>query len=138
MENEKENKLGKGILILSILHILGSISAIYSSLTFDPSSITPEMESLLKISADSMKDSMKASFMPTMIISIVMIVACILILLKNKIGIFLYLLVVLANILMPIALNQFKVLTLILTLILPVLMAIFITKKKELYGFATK
>ena len=132
-ENENENKVGAGILTLCILHFIGSVLGIFSVL-FSAAVITPELASQSGISADSIT----ASIIPTIIISILMVVACIMLLLKQKIGVFLYFFVVLANVIVTIALSGFSPISLILALILPVLMTIFISKKKEVYGFGTK
>lgn len=135
-ENENENKLGSGIITICILHFIANIFAILSSL-LAPSLITPELASQYGFT----EESVTASIIPTIIISIVYIVGCILILAKQKIGVFIYFFAVLANAIITIALNGFSTTSmgsLIASLILPVLMGIFISKKKELYGFDTK
>lgn len=127
-ENEKENKVGAGILTICILHfVVGFIViglTILGLVVMTPDLRTETLNSL-------------SSLLIPMIIIILLIIASILLLLKKKAGVFLYFSVTLINIIINVV-SGLELLTLLLSFILPILMAIFISKKKELYGFGTK
>jgi len=128
-ENENENKVGAGILTICILHFIGALIGI-ASFFLTKSAITPEITAQTGVTSTSLVVSL--------IVTTVYAIACILLLLKQKIGIFLYYIVALTNLITTFAFIGFSFLTLGLSLILPILMAIFILKKKEVYGFGTK
>ena len=132
-ENENENKIGAGILIICILHFIGAVLQFLVSY-LGPALITPEIASQYR----NFNRIYNSFYYSNCNYIYSYDIACIMLLLKQKIGVFLYFFTVLANILITIALNGFSIISLILALILPVLMGIFISKKKELYGFGTK
>ena len=129
-ENEygKDEKVGAGILTLCILHFVGAGFALLGSIA------------LLALSATLLEEtgSSTVSIVVSIFFIVANVIACIMLLIKQKIGVFLYYGVALLNLVSTFALSGFSFLTLVLALIFPVLMGVFISKKKELYGFGTK
>ncbi|PRR79578.1 hypothetical protein [Clostridium vincentii] len=121
-ENEKENKVGAGILTICIIHfIVGGLGLLLGGI------------GMFALASDQITTILIIS----MIIVLVLIVSCIMLLCKQKVGIFLYFFATIVNLIINIIAGS-ELYSIGLSLILPVLMAIFISKKKELYGFGTK
>ena len=134
MENKK---LGGGILTISILYLVflgfGLIGNIISFSTLD------------QINALSSQMGMPQLTSPELIISIILslilLIGVILILLKKKIGVYTFFTVIVINVIYSLIMNGLSILVLISTLIsliLPGLLAYFIYKKKEVFGFESK
>ena len=134
MENKK---LGGGILTISIIYLVllgfGLIGSIISLLTLD------QINSLMSQMAGVQITS--TELIVSIILSLILLVGIILILLKKQIGVYTFFTVEIINIIYSLIMNGLNLSILISTLIeliLPVLLAYFIYKKKELFGFESK
>ena len=129
MENVQKPKVGAGIKTMSIIQLVFSgFGLIGLVMTF------------------FMKDTLKTAGVPaiptsTIIISLVFIIiitlGIILILMKKELGIYIYFIAEVANIVYSIVSNGFKPASLV-GLVIPVLMGIFIWKKREIFSSETK
>jgi hypothetical protein len=129
MESNQKEKVGAGILTMSIIHL------VFNSLGM-----------LGLLASVTMKDQIKELGTPeittsALIISSVFItiitLAIILILMKKQIGIYIYFIAQVANIAYAVVANGFDPMQ-IITVIMPVLMGIFIWQKKEVFGLGAK
>ena len=134
MENKK---LGGGILTISIIYLvllgLGLIGSIISLVTLD------EINSLM--SQMGGVELTSTELIVSIILTLILLVGIILILLKKQIGVYSFFTVEIINIIYSLIMNGLSISILISTLvglILPGLLAYFIYKKKELFGFESK
>lgn len=124
-ENEKRNKLGGGIITLTVIQFVTNGFAIIGF--------------LMMIFGDEVYKSLGVPVPPasSLIIDIAFalltIISLVLVLLKNKIGIYLYFTLIVLSIISTNIFYGFSILNILLSLILPVLTAIFLYKKKYLY-----
>lgn len=126
MEKNQQQKVGAGILTLSIIQLIFSGFAMLGYITYFV-----------------MKDNIEAvpgvpviptyAYIISIVVTIVAVIGIILILLKKELGIYIYYIAEVASIVSSIVINGFKPLML-LSLIIPVLMGFFIWKKKEVFG----
>ena len=131
MENKK---LGGGILAISILYLVflsfGLIGSIISFSTLDQiNAVSAQM---------GMPQLTSTELIISIILNLVLVIAIILILLKKKIGVYAFFTVIIINVIYSLIMNGLSVFVLISTLIgliLPGLLAYFIYKKKEVFGF---
>lgn len=131
MENKK---LGGGILAISILYLvflsLGLMGNIISFSTLDQiNAVSAQM---------GMPQLTSTELIISIILNLVLVIAIILILLKKKIGVYAFFTVIIINVIYSLIMNGLSVSVLISTLIgliLPGLLAYFIYKKKEVFGF---
>lgn len=131
MENKK---LGGGILAISILYLvflsLGLMGNIISFSTLDQiNAVSAQM---------GMPQLTSTELIISIILNLVLVIAIILILLKKKIGVYAFFTVIIINVIYSLIMNGLSVFILISTLIgliLPGLLAYFIYKKKEVFGF---
>ena len=131
MENKK---LGGGILAISILSLvflsLGLMGNIISFSTLDQiNAVSAQM---------GMPQLTSTELIISIILNLVLVIAIILILLKKKIGVYAFFTVIIINVIYSLIMNGLSVFVLISTLIgliLPGLLAYFIYKKKEVFGF---
>ena len=137
MEFEHEDeKIGGGIITLSVLHFIASALVILGAVILIGVSGDSEFQKqLASLNVDSSALSTGTIIFEDIILRILLIVSLILILKKNKIGVYGYYLFVIASILSTIIFNGFDILSIIISLIFPILMGIFISKKKSLFGF---
>ncbi|MEE0933018.1 MAG: hypothetical protein U0L64_08390 [Clostridium sp.] len=134
MENKK---LGGGILTISILYLVflgfGLIGNIISFSTLDQiNALSSQM---------GMPQLTSAELIISIILSLILLIGVILILLKKKIGVYTFFTVIVINVIYSLIMNGLSILVLISTLIsliLPGLLAYFIYKKKEVFGFESK
>ena len=134
MENKK---LGGGILTISILYLVflgfGLIGNIISFSTLDQiNALSSQM---------GMPQLTSAELIISIILSLILLIGVILILLKMKIGVYTFFTVIVINVIYSLIMNGLSILVLISTLIsliLPGLLAYFIYKKKEVFGFESK
>lgn len=135
MEENKKQKVGAGILTISIIQIIVSVLGIASFIMY----LSPSYIEFITQSGVFTEEQILTLVPPKsiLIISIIMliliIVSLILILRKKAIGIYIYYIVEIISIIEGIVINGFSLAGLIGGLILPVLMGIFIYRKKELY-----
>ena len=137
MEFEHEDeKIGGGIITLSVLHFIASALVILGAVILIGVSGDSEFQKqLASLNVDSSALSTGTIIFEDIILRILLIVSLILILKKNKIGVYGYYLFVIASILSTIIFSGFDILSIIISLIFPILMGIFISKKKSLFGF---
>ena len=134
MENKK---LGGGILTISILYLVflgfGLIGNIISFSTLDQiNALSSQM---------GMPQLTSAELIISIILSLILLIGVILILLKKKIGVYTFFTEIVINVIYSLIMNGLSILVLISTLIsliLPGLLAYFIYKKKEVFGFESK
>lgn len=127
-------KLGKGIIILSIFTLISSVFSILSSITL----LTEEgkktlIESYTKLGIEAAVPSNGQTTIG-IIISVLVIVSLILILMKKSVGVYGYFISEIISIISSIIFSGFSIFVLVLMLIFPVLMAIFILKKRNIFG----
>ncbi|MDP4143312.1 MAG: hypothetical protein Q8936_02340 [Bacillota bacterium] len=134
MENNNQQKVGAGILVVSILQIVflafGALGLLAAAALKDT------INSQLAASGQNITITTNELII-SFAIMVLLLIGVILILAKKSIGVYIYFACVIANIVYSIVLNGFKFTT-IFGLILPILMAVFIAQKKELYGFGSK
>ncbi|HAT4338096.1 TPA: hypothetical protein I9094_000285 [Clostridium perfringens] len=131
MENEKQNKLGAGIITISAIELVFSVLLILGLILF----LIPSFLELAGLSLDQMGISHITIFI-RFVATLLNILGIILILRKKAIGLYIYLLITAANIIYSIIMNGFMISSLIGSLILPVLMTFFVYRKKELFGLS--
>lgn len=131
MENKK---LGGGILTISILYLVflgfGIIGSIISLASLDQINALSTQMGMPQITSTELIISI--------VLSLISLIGIIFILLKKKIGIYIFFTLVAINIIYSLIMNGFQVATIIsalIGLILPGLLAYFIYKKKEIFGF---
>ncbi|MFW2491790.1 hypothetical protein ACN077_25015 [Clostridium chromiireducens] len=121
MENKQSQKLGFGIIIISIIYFISSIFVILGSL-------------LLFATKNEVQTLSTSQIIISLTIQIVLTISIILILLKKSIGVYSYFTFVVINVIYTIIGNGFSW-KIVGSLILPILMAILIKRKKELFSF---
>lgn len=134
MENKK---LGGGILTISIIYLVflgfGLIGSIISLSTLEQiNSVMAQMGGIQLTPTE---------LIISIILSFILLFGIILILLKKQIGVYTFFTVEIINIIYSLIMNGLNLSVLISTLIgliLPGLLAYFIYKKKELFGFESK
>ncbi len=134
MENKK---LGGGILTISIIYLVflgfGLIGSIISLSTLDQiNSVMAQMGGIQLTPTE---------LIISIILNFILLFGIILILLKKQIGVYTFFTVEIINIIYSLIMNGLNLSVLISTLIgliLPGLLAYFIYKKKELFGFQGK
>lgn len=137
MEFEQENKkIGAGIITLSVLHFITSALTILGGIILLGVSVNDDLQKeLTSLNVDLSTLNTGNIVFQCIILRIILVVSLILILNKNKIGIYGYYLFVIASIISKIVFNGFNISSIIMSLIFPILMGIFISKKKDLFGF---
>jgi hypothetical protein len=133
MEEKQLRKLGVGINIIAWLYVVGGVIGIFSTIgsIFFKDGIN---EIMVQAGQPQITDSMISMLYISAIIGIIQLVATIMILRKSKIGVFVFfgttiLSTVYSFITQPVGISSF------IGLILPVLLGLFIYKKKEVFGF---
>ena len=127
-----ENKLGGGIITISVLTLIGfvfNLISYFAIFAFNDS---------IKKAYTSMGMEMPSNSILTvsLILSIVIGISTILILMKKSIGVYGYFIGEILSIISSIIFNGFNLLGLIVSLVLPVLMFIFIYNKRNIFGFS--
>ena len=126
----ENKKLGAGIIIITIIVILGSILGIVGDLgamflgdlvveTYDGEVIQSTVSN--------------SQLIIDIILRIIFLISAILIFMKKSLGIYCYFIVAIISIIASIIFNGFSI-AIISSLILPVLMIIFVTRKREVFG----
>ncbi len=137
METNNNEKLGGGIITICVLTLIGfAISLIgYVTLLLGKDMLI-DMYNSMGIDATTIIPDTSITLV-SLIISIVIAVSVILILMKKSIGVYGYFVAEIISIIASIVFSGFNILSLIASLILPILMAIFILQKKEVFGLAS-
>ncbi|SMC27763.1 hypothetical protein SAMN02745134_03286 [Clostridium acidisoli DSM 12555] len=130
MESEQEQKVGAGIKTIAIIELvfetLGLLSSIFYLVFKD------KINSAVQAAGVTTNVS-SSTYVIALITSILIIISVILILLKNTIGVFGYFIVYIANIIYSIVkVGKFSPVMLV-SFILPILMAIFIYRKRSIF-----
>jgi len=133
MEDMQKQKVGAGILTISIIHLvvcgfglLGTIASFAMKDTIND-----------MIKGQGVPEITTSALIIGVVFTIMLAVAVILILMKKEIGIYMYFIVEVANIVYSVVINGFKLIQLT-SFILPVLMGIFIWQKREVFGLGAK
>ena len=129
MEHTQSQKLGTGIIIISIIQLIGAIFSVFGSILLFSSKDTIINE----LQANGQSTASNTQITITLILQLILAISIILILVKKSIGIYSYFTFVAINIIYSIISTGFQW-TIIFSLILPILMAIFINKKKNLFN----
>ena len=126
-------KLGGGIMTICILTLIGFVITLFSSITM----LTGRdkiVESYKTLGLDTSIITSTGQTVISLILSILIALSVILILMKKSIGIYGYFIVEIISIIASIIFSGFSILNIILSLIFPILMAIFISKRKVVFG----
>lgn len=129
MENQKQEKIGAGIITLSVIQIIFYAFGIFGCLMFF---MPPVQEIMGEFYAQTGLTT--TTVIINLIFTILLLASVILILMKKSIGVYLYFLITAASIIYTIIMTGFSITNLISSLIFPILMAYFIYKKKTLFG----
>ena len=135
MENQKQNKLGAGIITISVIQIIFSVFALFGSIMLLIPSFQEKLATITGAPIDQLGIN-NTSIIIGLVSIILDLLGIILILRKKAIGLYIQLLVTAANIIYSIIMNGFMISSLIGSLILPVLMTFFVYRKKELFGLS--
>lgn len=127
---EENKKLGAGIIIIAILVILGSVLGIVGDLgiMFFGDLVVETYDGEVIQSTVS-----NSQFIIDIILKIIFIISAILIFMKKSLGVYSYFVLVIISIIASIIFNGFSI-AIISSLILPVLMIIFVARKREVFG----
>lgn len=126
-------KLGGGIMTICILTLIGFVITLFSSITM----LTGRdkiVESYKTLGLDTSIIPSTGQTVISLILSILIALSVILILMKKSIGIYGYFIAEIISIIASIIFSGFSILNIVLSLILPILMAIFISKRKVVFG----
>ncbi|WP_300349395.1 hypothetical protein [Clostridium sp.] len=136
MEINKENKLGAGIITLSVLTIISVFITYFSNICL----LIPSVQNNLKQKGIPIEKLglNKSIIVIGLISATILLISVILILMKKALGIYLYYLLFLANLIYSTVLHGFNIKSLIISIIFPALFGYFLYKKKHLYGFESK
>ncbi len=126
MENTQPQKLGAGIIILSVIYFITAIFGTLGSVVLlTQKDILIEQGIPLTLSNNQI--------IIGLILQLILVIAIILILFKKSIGVYSYFTITILSIINTIMDNGFQW-TIILSLILPILMAICVNKKRKLFN----
>lgn len=126
-------KLGGGIMTICILTLIGFVITLFSSITM----LTGRdkiVESYKTLGLDTSLIPSTGQTVISLILSILIALSVILILMKKSIGIYGYFIAEIISIIASIIFAGFSILNIVLSLIFPILMAIFISKRKVVFG----
>ncbi|MGH4051922.1 MAG: hypothetical protein ACREVX_11345 [Clostridium sp.] len=140
MENIQKPKVGGWIKTLCILQLIGSVLSLtgisnYSKI--DDLNVTTDAANKALGKAFQIPQTTTLSITIGLVLAIILGVSIILILMKKELGIYIYFTVVVAQIVYTIVRSGFTWFILA-NLIMPILMGIFIWKKKEIFSMETK
>lgn len=129
MENTNENKLGGGIIVVSILILISSVFSSFSSISILMN------RSLYKKTYKELGMTLPSNTMYIiyLVLSVVIILSAILILLKKSLGIYGYFTAIIINIIANIVASGFNILMLA-NLIIPIIYLALIMSKKQVFG----
>ena len=125
-------KLGGGIMTICILTLIGFVITLFSSITM----LTGRdkiVESYKTLGLDTALIPSTGQTIISIILAILIALSVIFILMKKSIGIYGYFIAKIISIIASIIFNGFSI-SIIASLILPVLMIIFVTRKREVFG----
>ncbi|GAB6168485.1 hypothetical protein JCM1393_09450 [Clostridium carnis] len=131
MEIKQKEKVGAGVITISVIHLIFSVFALFGSIMiiFMNDAMNNQMSAL-----GQAKEVTKSQGIISLVFTLALIVSVILLLCKKSIGVYLYFITQVLSIVFTAITEGVSVYSL-LGLVMPVLMAIFIFKKKAVYGF---
>lgn len=127
MENNQSKKLSTQIITISTIQLIGTIFSVLGSIL-----LLSSKDIINEFQATGQNISSNTQITISLILQLALAITIILILLKKNIGIYSYFVIVCINLIYSIINNGFQWIILF-SLILPILMAIFIYKKKDLF-----
>ncbi len=133
MENVKKPKVGAGIKTMAILQLIGSVFGLWSIKNFF---VNNDKTNAFNKAA-GMAEITNITITIGLIFAIILAVSVILILMKKELGIYIYFTTTVAQTAYSLVANKVSTLLLIsllVGLIMPVLMGIFIWKKREIFS----
>lgn len=133
-DKNNTEKLGGGIITLCVLTLIGFVFSLLAYLTmlFGKDALI-ELYNSMGVDASTIIPDTAVTIV-SLIISIVIAISVILILMKKSIGVYAYFVAEIISIIASIILSGFTVFSFVISLIFPILMAVFISKKKEVFG----
>ncbi|MEK6264435.1 MAG: hypothetical protein N2B06_06655 [Clostridium sp.] len=140
MENIQKPKVGAWIRTLCILQLVTyafSLTSIRNFSKIDELNVANNELNKVLNKALQLPEITRLSLTIGLVFSIIFIISIILILIKKELGVYIYFTASVATIVYSIVSNGFK-LIMLTSLIMPVLMAIFIWKKKEVFGLGAE
>ena len=129
MENTEPKKLGGALLTVIIIDLVLSIIGVFGTIMLI---LAKNSNNELFKSNPALTDTNPTELKIVLILTILIIIALVLILFKQAIGVYIYFIATIINIVYGIVSNGFNPSTLI-SLILPILIAIFIFLKKDVF-----
>jgi len=133
MESIQKPKVGAGILTMSIIQlVLMGFSLIGLIMT-----LFMKDETKAQLKTMGIPETPTSTIIISLIITVIIILAIVLILMKKELGIYIYFIAEVANIVYSIVSTGFKP-VILLSLIIPGLMGFFIWKKKEIFSVEAK
>jgi hypothetical protein len=126
MENTQPQKLGAGIIAISVIYFITAILGTFGSII-----LLTQKDTLIKQGVPLTLST--SQIIIGLILQLILVIAIILILFKKSIGVYSYFTITIISIINSIIDSGFQW-TIILSLILPLLMAFFINKKRKLFN----
>ena len=127
--NDENRKLGGGIITICVLHIIGNVLALVISIMY----LIGKKQIDLALGTTALQDTMP-NIIATIVLALIMLISVTLLLLKKKIGLILYYISVLINLIVGIIMSGFNISNLLLPLVLPILLAFLVKDKLSLFG----
>lgn len=129
MERDKRLKLGAGIIVLSIIQIISLVFATIGYISF----LNPETKNLLGTDFYSKLNLNDITIKISLVLSIITVLSLVLLLMKKSLGVYGYFVVTIVSIIFSIVMNGFNVIAIIRSLIMPIIMALIIYNKRNIF-----
>jgi hypothetical protein len=136
MENIQKPKIGAWIKTLCIIQLIGSLIGLTNIMSFSKIDELNEANNAMS-KAFQLPEITRLSLTIGLVFSIIFIISIVLILIKKELGVYIYFTASVVSIVYSIVSNGFK-LMMLTSLIMPVLMGIFIWKKREVFGLGAE
>lgn len=130
MENEKNQKIGGGLLTLIILQIIFNVLGIIGLIIM----LLPKTKNILGSQFYGKANLSNTVIIISLIFTCLTLISMIFLLFKNVIGIYIYFVVTALSIIQSIIFNGFSIKNILISLIFPTLMAFLIYRKKHIFG----
>ncbi|MGG7178566.1 hypothetical protein ACQPU1_13275 [Clostridium paraputrificum] len=130
MYDERPEGLGGGIITISVLHLIGVVISIIGAVVGILNKDLINKEAVKK----GLEETSTGQYIAVAVIALALLVAVILILLKKAVGLYIYAGYVVVNIIYTIIASGFSILSIVLGLVLPVIMAFLVMKRKYVFG----
>lgn len=132
MENNQNQKIGGGILTVSIIQIVFSALGLFFMIIFFI--FKDAIEELIASSGQILPETPANAMVISIVFLLITLTGTILIITKKSVGIYLYFGGTIVSLLYSVVTTGLHP-NIFLSLILPVLMGVFVYQKKEIYGF---